>query len=72
MHRIATPRVSEATAETNIQDGKFSQHMSLADSRINDSIAVVSDDPSFVATARLTANRHVKIVVPLQLSGTLR
>jgi hypothetical protein len=50
MRRTTAPRVSETTAETNIQVGEFSQHMSLADSRIHDSIAVVSDEPSFVVT----------------------
>ena len=80
MRRTAAPRVSETTAETNIQDGEFSQHISLADSRIHDSMAVVSDEPIFVVTTldrnrppgsrpAWQQNHHVKTDVPLQLSA---
>lgn len=79
--RTAAPRVSETTAEPNIQDGEISQHMSPADSRVHDSIAVVSDEPSFVVAthdrncplgrkARLKANHHIKTDI-LQLLAKL-
>ncbi|KAH8598623.1 hypothetical protein B0O99DRAFT_684015 [Bisporella sp. PMI_857] len=53
MRRTATPRVSETTAQTNIQDREFSQHISLADSRIHDSIAVASLPPSAAHSPRI-------------------
>lgn len=58
MRRTTALHVSKTTAETNIQDGECSQHISL-----------VSDEPSFVVTAMIATVHWVVSPLDSKLSG---